>query len=156
MPEHHSGDDRRGLGNGHPHGRVPYTSPFTLVGRLRSFRNAAKGAWFVLRSQHNAWVHAAATAAVLGLGTFLHVTVRPFTLAEWCALVIAIATVWVAETFNTGLEVLAEAITQERHPVLKVAKDVAAAAVLIAAIGAAIVGAILFVPPIVELVKRCG
>jgi len=82
--------------------------------------------------------------------------VRPFTLGQWSALVIAIVMVWVAETFNTGLEVLAEAITQERHPMLKVAKDIAAAAVLIAAVGAAIVGAILFLPPILELVKRCG
>jgi diacylglycerol kinase (ATP) len=152
MPEHHPESDRRGLGGE----RTQYASPFTLVGRLRSFRNAAKGVWFVLRSQHNAWVHAAATVAVLGLGTFLHVTVRPFTLGQWSALVIAIVMVWVAETFNTGLEVLAEAITQERHPVLKVAKDIAAAAVLIAAVGAAIVGAILFIPPILELVKRCG
>jgi diacylglycerol kinase (ATP) len=58
-----------------------------------------------------------------------------------------------AETFNTGLEILAEAITQERHPILKMAKDVAAAAVLIAALGAVIVGGILFLPPLIDLIR---
>jgi diacylglycerol kinase (ATP) len=62
--------------------------------------------------------------------------------------------VWVAETFNTGLEVLAAAITSDRHPIVKIAKDVAAAAVLMSALAAAIVGAILFVPPLAELIMR--
>jgi diacylglycerol kinase (ATP) len=137
-------------------GPVFYTSPFTIVGRMRSFRHAAVGVWFVMRSQHNAWLHAAATAAALLLAAVLHVKVRPFTPSEWADLVIVIVMVWVAETFNTGLEVLAEAITRERHPILKVAKDIAAAAVLLAAIGAILVGAILFVPPFIELIQRAG
>ena len=131
-----------------------YASPFTIMGRIRSVRHAIVGVWFVLRSQHNAWLHAAATTLALGLGLALHFTSRPFTAGEWADLVIAIAMVWVAETFNTGLEVLAAAITSERHPVVKIAKDVAAAAVLMAAVAAAIVGAILFVPPLWELAKR--
>ena len=138
------------------HGPVFYASPFTIVGRLRSMRHAAAGFWFVMRSQHNAWLHAAATAAALLLALTLHVRVRPFTMGEWADLVIAIVMVWVAETFNTGLEVLAEAISQERHPILKIAKDIAAAAVLLAAFGAFIVGAILFVPPFIELFSRLG
>jgi len=134
--------------------QVLYASPFTVSGRLRSFRHAALGFWFVLRSQHNAWLHAIATGLALVLAVVLHVTVAPFTAGEWCALAIAIVQVWVAETFNTGLEILAEAITTERHPVLKIAKDVAAAAVLISALGAIVVGAVLFVPPLVEVFGR--
>ena len=134
--------------------QVFYTSPFTVSGRLRSFRHAARGFWFVLRSQHNAWLHAIATGLALVLAVVLHVTVAPFTAGEWCALAIAIVQVWVAETFNTGLEVLAEAITTERHPVLKIAKDIAAAAVLISALGAIVVGAVLFGPPLVEVFGR--
>jgi len=130
---------------------VPYTSPFTVVGRLRSFRHAARGIWFVLRSQHNAWLHVVATVLALALAGLLHVEVRPFTTGEWADLVLAILLVWVAETFNTGLEVLADGIEPERHPVIKIAKDVAAAAVLMAAIGAFVVGAILFVPSLVSL-----
>ena len=61
---------------------------------------------------------------------------------------------WVAETFNTGLEVLANAVTPERHPIVKIAKDVAAAAVLMAAIGAFVVGCILFLPPLATLLGR--
>jgi diacylglycerol kinase (ATP) len=131
-----------------------YESPFTVMGRVKSFRHAAVGIWFVLRSQHNAWLHAVATVLAFVLAGVLHVSVKPFTSAQWCALVIAIGQVWVAETFNTGLEVLAAAITSERHPIVKIAKDVAAAAVLMSALGAAIVGAILFVPPLAELVMR--
>jgi diacylglycerol kinase (ATP) len=133
--------------------QVLYASPFTVTGRLRSFRHAALGFWFVLRSQHNAWLHAIATGLALVLAVVLHVTVAPFTAGAWCALAIAIVQVWVAETFNTGLEILAEAITTERHPVLKIAKDVAAAAVLISALGAIVVGAVLFVPPLVQVIR---
>ena len=132
-----------------------YASPFTIMGRVRSFRHALLGLVFVLRSQHNAWLHALATALVLVLGGVLHWTgVKDFTPGEWCALAVAITVVWVAEAFNTGLEVLADATTSERHPVVKIAKDVAAGAVLVAAIGATIVGIILFLPPLVELVHR--
>jgi len=133
---------------------VFYASPFTLLGRLRSFRHAAKGVAFVLRSQHNAWLHGVATVLALVLAAALHVCVRPFSPGEWADLVIAIVLVWVAETFNTGLEVLAAAITVERHPIVKIAKDVAAAAVLMAALGALVVGGILFLPPLVTLVRQ--
>jgi diacylglycerol kinase (ATP) len=138
------------------HGPVFYASPFTIVGRVKSFRHAVMGFWFVMRSQHNAWLHAAATVAALILAVTLHFRVRPFTTSEWADLVIVIVMVWVAETFNTGLEVLAEAISQERHPILKIAKDIAAAAVLLAALGAVIVGTILFVPAFIELFSRLG
>jgi diacylglycerol kinase (ATP) len=131
-----------------------YASPFTVRGRLRSFHHAFMGIGFVLRSQHNAWLHAVATVLALALATTFQVTgVRRFTFGEWSALVLSMVMVWMAETFNTGLEILAEAITQERHPILKMAKDVAAAAVLIAALGAVIVGGILFLPPLIDLIR---
>ena len=132
---------------------VPYSSPFTVVGRIRSFKHAAMGIWLVLRSQHNAWLHAVATMLALALAGVLHVTARPFSVGEWADLVLAIVLVWVAETFNTGLEVMADGLVRERHPVIKIAKDVAAA-VLMAALGAVVVGAILFVPRLVLLVQR--
>ena len=133
---------------------VPYASPFTILGRLRSFKHAAMGIWLVLRSQHNAWLHAVATMLALVLAGVLHVMARPLSLGEWADLVIAVVLVWVAETFNTGLEVMADGLVRERHPVIKIAKDVAAAAVLMAAVGAVVVGAILFVPRLVLLVQR--
>jgi len=133
-----------------------YESPFSLMGRLRSFRHAAVGIWFVVRSQHNAWLHAIATvlAMVLAIALNFAVPSRRFELVEWGLLVLAIMLVWVAETFNTGLEVLAAAITSERHPIVKIAKDVAAAAVLMSAMGAFMVGCILFLPRLWTLVSR--
>lgn len=133
---------------------VPYASPFTIMGRMRSFKHAAMGIWLVLRSQHNAWLHAVATMLALLLAGVLHVMARPFSVGEWADLVLAIVLVWVAETFNTGLEVMADGLVCERHPVIKIAKDVAAAAVLMAAIGAVVVGAILFLPRLLLLVQR--
>jgi len=148
-----SDDDQR-RGGDRLETEVLYPSPFTVLGRVRSFRHAFMGIWFVLRSQHNAWVHAAVSVLVLVLAGVLHVNVRALTVGEWADLVIAIVLVWVAETFNTGLEVLANAVTGERHPVVKIAKDVAAAAVLMAAVGALVVGLILFVPRFIELFGR--
>ena len=153
--DHHPDGDKR-RGGDRLETEVFYPSPFTVMGRARSFRHAFMGIWFVLRSQHNAWLHAAASVLALVLAGVLHVNVRAFTTGEWADLVIAIVLVWVAETFNTGLEVLANAVTGKRHPVLKIAKDVAAAAVLMAAVGALVVGLILFVPRFVELFERWG
>ena len=146
--------ERERRGDGRMETPLFYNSPFTVVGRLRSFRHALRGVRFVLRSQHNAWLHAVATVLALVLAGVLEWTVADYSAAEWCSLLIVIVLVWVAEMFNTGLEVLAEAITSERHPVLRVAKDVAAAAVFLAAIGAMVVGAVLFLPPLWELVRR--
>jgi diacylglycerol kinase len=135
---------------------VFYDSPFTLMGRIRSFRHAVVGIWFVVRSQHNAWLHAIATvlAATLAVALNFAVPSMRFALVDWCVLVLAIMLVWVAETFNTGLEVLAAAITSERHPIVKIAKDVAAAAVLLSAFGAFAVGCILFLPRLWVLISR--
>jgi diacylglycerol kinase (ATP) len=79
---------------------------------------------------------------------------RPLSLGEWADLVLAIVLVWVAETFNTGLEVMADGLVPERHPVIKISKDVAAAAVLMAAVGAVVVGAILFIPRLVLVIQE--
>lgn len=65
---------------------------------------------------------------------------------EWIAIILAITAVWVAELLNTAVEFLADAVTLEQHPKIKKAKDTAAGGVLVAAIGSAIVGIIVFSP----------
>ena len=152
----HPDNDRRDPDKSRVQTQIFYESPFTVSGRLRSFRHAAVGFWFVLKSQHNAWLHGVATVLAFVLAVILHIKVSPLSLGEWCALVIAVVLVWVSETFNTGLEILAEAITKERHPILKIAKDVAAAAVLISALGAVAVGCILFIPRLLILLMPSG
>jgi diacylglycerol kinase (ATP) len=95
----------------------------------------------MLASQHNAWIHAFATLGVIALG--LHLQIPRM---EWCVLVLAIVSVWTAEALNTAFEFLCDVASPEFHPLVEKAKDVAAAAVLLCAIGAAVVGLIVFVP----------
>ncbi|KRH98482.1 diacylglycerol kinase family protein [Curvibacter sp. PAE-UM] len=115
--------------------------PFSFTARLHSFRYALAGLRTLLLTQHNAWLHAAATVLVTGAGLYFGLS-----LAEWCWLVLAMTLVWMAEALNTALEFLADAVTQEFHPLILQAKDVAAAAVLIAAIGALVIGLLVFGP----------
>ena len=118
---------------------------FTVSARARSFAHAARGIARLLRSQHNAWLHALATLIVLVLALFLGLPV-----SEWRWLVVAIALVWTAEAFNTAIEALCDAVTSERHPLIRDAKDVAAGGVLLAAIGAAAIGLSVLGPPLLR------
>lgn len=108
---------------------------------MKSFRYAFKGIQVLLKSQHNAWIHAAATMLVISASCFYKLS-----RIEWCWIVLAILIVWIAEAFNTALEFLADAVTQNSHPLIGKAKDVAAGAVLIAAFGAVSIGLLIFGP----------
>ena len=117
--------------------------PFRLGSRLKSFSYAGHGVWLMLRFQHNAWIHCVATVAVLAAGLALRLS-----RLEWCAAILCCALVWAAEALNTALELLADALKPERHPMVGQAKDAAAGAVLIAALGSAVVGLLVFSPHI--------
>jgi diacylglycerol kinase (ATP) len=119
---------------------------FEFAARIKSVGHALHGIGYVLRSQHNAWIHAAATILVAGAGFYFHLSS-----IEWCCLVIAASSVWTAEALNTALELLADAAIEELHPLVGHAKDVAAGAVLVTAIAAVIVGAIIFWPHLATL-----
>ena len=103
----------------------------------------------MIRSQHNAWLHALATALVIGTGLFLQLT-----RFEWNWLILAIMAVWSAEALNTAFEFLADATTPSYHPLIGKAKDVAAGAVLITAIGAAVIGLLVFGPHIFNMIQK--
>jgi diacylglycerol kinase (ATP) len=120
--------------------------PFSVAARLRSFRCALRGVAHTLLSQHNAWIHAVATVAACGLGLLLGLSKL-----EWCAIVLAIAGVWTAEALNTALEFLCDVASPEFHPRVQKAKDVAAAGVLIAAVGAVVIGLLVFGPPLLRM-----
>ncbi|NCC52352.1 MAG: diacylglycerol kinase family protein [Spartobacteria bacterium] len=109
--------------------------------RFRSFKFAFVGIWTMLKSQHNAWIHACATVSVVGAGIFFGVSA-----AEWCWLVLATMAVWTAEALNTAIEFLADVASPDFHPLVKHAKDVAAGAVLISAIGAVVIGLLVLGP----------
>ena len=112
-----------------------------MIGRLRSFMYAFAGIATMVKSQRNAWIHALATATVIGAGAVFGITA-----SEWCVLILAMMAVWCAEALNTALEFLADVASPDFHPLVKKAKDVAAGAVLIAAIGATVIGVIIFMP----------
>ena len=102
---------------------------------------AVRGVLWGIRSQpDNFGVHLTMSAAVVLAGFLLQVS-----LVEWCLLVMCIATVLAAELFNTALEQFARAITLEHREEIRNALDAAAGAVLVAAKGASIVGAIIFI-----------
>ena len=116
-------------------------NPGWLRGRLLSFGYAFRGLAICFRTQANARIHAVATVLVVALGFTLKLATW-----EWCAVVLSIASVWVAECFNTALEGVVDLVSPERQPLAGRIKDLAAGAVLAAAIGAAVVGAIIFGP----------
>ena len=118
-----------------------------IYNRARSFQYAFAGWWYVLRTQHNAWIHAVITTAVILLALWLK---RPR--QEWAILILTFMAVWMAEFMNTAIEALVDMASPEYHPLAKVAKDVAAAAVLLGAIGAVIIGLLLLGPPLWEKV----
>lgn len=111
--------------------------------RVRSFAYALRGLATLVRSQPNAWIHGAATAAAVGLAAVLALPRR-----DWALLVLAIASVWSAEAFNSALEALADRASPDYHPLVERAKDLAAAAVLLVAAGAAGVGLLVLGPPL--------
>ena len=116
--------------------------------RSHSFRYAFSGWWFVIRTQRNAWIHAIISIAVILVSLWLGLDPH-----DWAMIIIAIAMVWTAEFINTALEAVVDLASPTQHQLARVGKDVGAAAVLIAAASAALIGLLILGPP---LVSRLG
>ncbi len=112
-----------------------------FLSRLRSFRYAFAGWWYVISTQRNAWIHALASVLVFALGLWLHLS-----RLEWALVVFAVALVWTAEFLNTALEAVVDLASPEQHHLAKIGKDVGAAAVLIAAAAAVLIALLVFGP----------
>jgi diacylglycerol kinase (ATP) len=124
---------------------MPQKSQSELYSRAKSFQYAFEGWWHVIRTQHNAWIHATISLFVLVLGLWLRLPAR-----DWAVIILAMMAVWMAEFMNTALEALVDMATEEFHPLAKIAKDVAAAAVLVGAAGALLVGLLIMGPPLLQ------
>jgi diacylglycerol kinase len=111
--------------------------------RLLSFAYAFEGWWHVLRTQRNAWIHAVISVIVFALAFWLGLT-----RFEWALLLLTTILVWMAEFANTALEAVVDMTMPDYHPLAKTAKDVAAAAVLVGALGAILVGLLILGPPL--------
>jgi diacylglycerol kinase len=107
----------------------------------RSFRFALDGFAYVLVTQRNFRIQLAVGAAAVVLGACLRLA--PW---EWVAIVGCATLVLVLEMLNTALESAIDLVTRDYHPLAKIAKDVAAGAVLLASAGAGFVGVIIFCP----------
>jgi diacylglycerol kinase len=123
-------------------------SPSFIVRRIASFRFAWAGLKYIIAAERNAKLHLAASFLAIALGLLVGLNAR-----EWLWIVLAIGWVWTAETFNTSIERLADAVTMERDDRIRAVKDMAGAGVLVSAIGALVIGAIIFLPRLWALAK---
>lgn len=128
-----------------PEAHVPRRSYFRR--RVDSFRHAARGVRTIVATQPHARIHLVAATGVALAAWLLGVSAL-----EWCALLLAIALVWASEAINTAIEFMVDLASPEHHPLAGKAKDAAAGAVLLAALLAALVGMIIFVPRLAALV----
>ncbi|MBE2282761.1 MAG: diacylglycerol kinase family protein [Prosthecobacter sp.] len=117
---------------------------FSLV--CRSFGPALAGLFWAVKTQRNVQVHAIASAAVVVAGIGFGITNF-----EWCAVILAAGLVWAAELLNTAIEVLSDRVSSAREEAIRRVKDVAAAAVLMAALAASAVGLMVFFPRLLRL-----
>lgn len=119
---------------------------FKFTARLSSFRYAFRGVRVMLLTQHNAWVHLSFT-----VGVFIAAFLFQVSADEWCWLILAMMSVWTTEALNTALEFVCDVVSPEFHSGVEKAKDVAAASVLLSALGATAIGVIVFGPRIFGL-----
>lgn len=114
--------------------------------RTNSFGYAFKGIFYALKSEHNIWIHCFFGITAIAFGIWLDIN-----LTEWIFVLIAIGFVFTAEIFNTAIEILVDIVSPEHNPKAGLVKDIAAGAVLIAAITAALIGLFVFGPKIIDL-----
>ncbi|TDW63278.1 diacylglycerol kinase (ATP) [Novosphingobium sp. PhB55] len=119
------------------------SSPFSPRARLRSFLFAGRGLRWLVRDEHNARLHLAASLGVVVAGFWLEISA-----ADWRWLVLAMALVWLAEAFNTAVEGLCDRIHPEFDPAIGRIKDLGAGGVLVASIAAALIGVLTLGPPL--------
>ncbi|MCS7260850.1 MAG: diacylglycerol kinase family protein [Anaerolineae bacterium] len=110
---------------------------------LSSFHHAWDGLWYVVRTQRNVRVHLAALVLAVGLGIVVQLS-----RLEWVLLTLVIGAVLAAEWFNTAIEATIDLVTTQYHPLAKVAKDAAAAGVLVTALVAIVVGVLMLGVPL--------
>ncbi|HEX8916461.1 MAG TPA: diacylglycerol kinase family protein [Humisphaera sp.] len=128
--------------------RLHRRSRVFLTRVARAFRYAGAGVSYLFRTQRNARIHAVIGTAAVGLAAWLRIG-----RVEWAILVLTIASVIILEGLNTAIEAAVDLASPKYHPLAKVAKDVAAGMVLVAAVAAVAVGLLILGPPLWEIVR---
>ena len=114
-----------------------------ITSRIAAFGHAFRGWGYVLRTQHNAWIHSVVAVAVVAMGLWLGLSP-----SNWAIIVITIAMVFTAEFINTAIEAVVDLASPVHHPLAKVGKDVGAGAVLVAALAGVVIGLLILGPPL--------
>lgn len=113
---------------------------------VNSFTYPIKGLKYAYKNEQNLAFDCMIALIVIIFGILFKITV-----GEWAVLILTVGLVISAELFNSAIEATVDLVTEEYHPLAKVAKDTSAAAVFILAIVAVIVGVIIFLPKIISL-----
>lgn len=113
---------------------------------VNSFKYAIEGFISSFKTERNMKIHVLAMIIVIILGAFFKLDK-----IEWCIITIVIVVVISAELFNTAIETIVDMISPEKNENAKLVKDIAAASVLVLAIGATVIGAIIFVPKLLNI-----
>lgn len=113
--------------------------------QLQAFQFALEGIWYCVLTQRNFRIELVLALLVLGVSLWLQ---TGLVIVVGC-----IVSVLVLEMVNTSIEAVVDLVTEEYHPLARIAKDVAAGAVLMASLGAAIIGAVTLIPPLLEKIK---
>lgn len=121
---------------------------FSIAKRLKSFTYAFNGLRILLREEHNSRIHLFATVCVIIAGILLRIS-----LLEWVAVAFAVGLVFSFEILNSSIEDLCDHVCTERNEQIKKVKDLAAAAVLVSAITAAVIGLLVFLPKIIAMIR---
>lgn len=114
-----------------------------ITSRVLAFGHAFRGWWYVLKTQHNAWIHSLFATVVFFIGLWVGLT--PL---DWAIIVLTIAMVFTAEFINTAIEAVVDLAMPVHHPLAKVGKDVGAGAVLVAALAGIVIGLLILGPPL--------
>jgi diacylglycerol kinase (ATP) len=124
------------------------TKPFSIKDRIRSFGFAFQGFAHLFRSEHNAWIHLTITFIVIVFGIWLKLS-----MPEWISIILCIGLVFISEIFNTAIECLGDAISEEKNEKIGKAKDLAAAGALLAAIVSVLIGLTIFIPHLIPKIN---
>ena len=114
--------------------------------RRKAFGYAWNGIIYLFRNEAHAKIHLLAAVCVIAAGVIFGISRW-----EWCSVLLCIGGVFMAESFNTAIEKISDKVSKERDPLIKIAKDVGAGAVLLFVMASVAVGFIVFLPYIIAL-----
>lgn len=122
---------------------------FSVEKRIKSFEHAWRGIGIFLRTTHNAWLQVLVFVIVVFAGFYFNISKT-----EWAIIILTVSAVFVAEAFNTAIEIDIDLTSPDFHPRARDTKDVSAGAVLISSITAIVVGVIIFYPHLMSLILK--